>query len=171
MTAQLPEMILYNNKIYGMATEPLEKYLQEKKDIEFRFFCSACWRSYIGAWEIKDNMLFLCSIAMYLVGYEEPVGIDVLFPNRQKVFAEWFSGEIRIPEGKMLHYVHRGYESIYEKDIFLDIHHGKLTGKREVENYNKVAQLKAKENNQNNPDKSLWRKILGIKNSLFYLRK
>ena len=62
------------------------------------------------------------------------MSIDVIFPNQKKVFAEWFTGEIKIPQGKMLHYEHMGYMSIFEKDLFLEFKKGILTGKSEVNN-------------------------------------
>jgi hypothetical protein len=58
----------------------------------------------------------------------------LIFPNQKKVFAEWFSGEIKIPQGKMLHYEHMGYISIFEKDLFLEFKKGVLYNKREVDN-------------------------------------
>ncbi len=44
------------------------------------------------------------------------------FPDR--VFAHWYSGTIRIPQGKMLEYVRMGYGSIYERDILLEMEKG-----------------------------------------------
>lgn len=49
------------------------------------------------------------------------VGIGYLFPDKKRVLAEWFSGEIRIPHGEMIEYVHQGYASLYEKELFLKI--------------------------------------------------
>jgi len=30
------------------------------------------------------------------------------------LFADWYSGEIVIPRGKLLNYVHAGFESVYD---------------------------------------------------------
>lgn len=45
-----------------------------------------------------------------------------------------FTGEMKIPQGKMLHHEHLGYASIFERDLFLEFKNGVLTGSREVDN-------------------------------------
>ena len=50
----------------------------------------------------------------------------IYFPGKHEIFADWFSGEIRIPTGKLLKYIHLGYQSIFEKDIFLNFKDGIL---------------------------------------------
>ena len=44
-----------------MTCEPLKEYLAEKS-INFPLINTACWRGYIGSWEIKDNKLYLISL-------------------------------------------------------------------------------------------------------------
>jgi hypothetical protein len=41
-----------------------------------------------------------------------------LFQDQERVFAGWYSGDIKIPQGKMLLYEHIGCASIFEKDTF-----------------------------------------------------
>ena len=60
--------------------------------------------------------------------------MDYLFPGQEKVFADWYSGEIRVPQGKLLEYIHLGFASVYEKDLFLKIEAGQVVGKREIDN-------------------------------------
>ena len=78
-------------------------------------------------WKIRSNLKAHS-------GSTDEVSIDVIFPNQKKVFAEWYTGEIKIPYGDMLHYEHMGYMSIFEKDLFLEFKKGVLCGKREVDN-------------------------------------
>ena len=42
------------------------------------------------------------------------------------MFAHWFSGEIRVPQGRLLEYVHAGYASKYQADLLLQIEKGVL---------------------------------------------
>lgn len=42
------------------------------------------------------------------------------------MFAEWYSGELRIPEGEMLRYVHGGYGTVHERDRLILIERGRL---------------------------------------------
>lgn len=118
MTAQIGERLRYKGKVYEMATEPLEAYLQTRHDIAFIMHSTACWRGYYGKWKISYGKLYLIGLKAYLEGYEE-VGLDYLFPNQKEVFANWFTGEIRIPQGALLEYIHIGYASIYERNLFL----------------------------------------------------
>jgi hypothetical protein len=46
------------------------------------------------------------------------------FPTR--AFAYWFTGKVRLPQGDLLQYVHGGFKSIYERDIFLHFENGIL---------------------------------------------
>ena len=54
----------------------------------------------------------------------ESVDLQYLFPGEKKVFANWFSGIIKIEKGYLLEYVHMGYESKYEEDLFLVFEEG-----------------------------------------------
>jgi hypothetical protein len=132
MTAQTGEKLLCGGVEYWMATEPLDIYLSNK-NIELVPCNTACGRGYYGTWEIRNSKLFLVGLIAYVKGYEE-VGIDFPFPGQKEVFASWFSGEIRIPTGKLLKYVHMDYCSIYEKDNFLTFENGILKSKRIVYN-------------------------------------
>ena len=51
-----------------------------------------------------------------------------------EVFADWFNGEIRIPQGELLQYIHMGYESIFEKDLILKFKKGVLIDERVIDN-------------------------------------
>jgi hypothetical protein len=58
-----------------------------------------------------------------------------LFPDHAKgVFAHWFSSEVRCPFGKMLDYVHMGYGSTFENDLYLTFKKGMLVAKRVITN-------------------------------------
>lgn len=133
MTAQAGERLFYKGEEIWMAAEPLNQYLKNRSDISFVSPSTACWRGYYGQWEIKDNKLGLIGLKAYIEGYRE-VGLNYLFPDKNKVFANWFSGEIRVPQGEMLDYVHMGYASLYEKDLFLVIENGTLVNQYEVDN-------------------------------------
>ena len=133
MTAQLKEILLYKGDKVGMATEPLAPYLQNIKDVNFSSRSTACWRGYFGIWELRDKKLFIIKLQAYLEGYKE-VDLNYLFPGKNEIFADWFSGEIRIPQGEMLQYVHMGYESIFETDLILSLKKGILIDEKVIDN-------------------------------------
>jgi hypothetical protein len=53
------------------------------------------------------------------------------------VRADWFSGELRIPGGKMIQYVHMGYGSVYEREIILKVVDGRIASESVNENTQK----------------------------------
>ncbi len=61
------------------------------------------------------------------------IELSYLFPDENKVFANWFSGEIKVPQGEMLEYVHAGYGSIFEKDLILVVENGVLINDESID--------------------------------------
>ena len=51
-----------------------------------------------------------------------------------RILADWFSGTLRMPEGKLLQYVHIGYGSVYEREITLEVRSGKIIAESGVDN-------------------------------------
>jgi hypothetical protein len=106
---------------------------EEPSSSEVVMASTSCWRGYIGTWEIVEDKLYLIELKGY-PGNNKRFTMNSLFPNQERVYAEWYSGEIKIPQGKMLHYEHMGYMSLFEKDLFLEFNKGMLVGSREVDN-------------------------------------
>jgi hypothetical protein len=135
MTAQIRDVLYYNGEKCFLSTEPLKQLLDiigNEKPAP-KVMSTACWRGYVGTWEITDDKLYLIGLKGFPEGNEE-FNMDFLFPGHSKVYAEWFTDEIKIPKGKMLHYEHMGYMSIFEKDLFLNIEKGNVISIREVDN-------------------------------------
>ena len=149
MTVQVAEKLIYRDVEFYIETYPLKIYLTENQ-ICFDRENSSCGRGYIGTWLIEDDKLFLIDLSATIIKdygmwkwpfeYVE-VGLDYLFPNQDKVFAEWFSGELNFWSGKHLGYYirdlsNRGYSGptpIYEKKVFITIESGQVVGYRESE--------------------------------------
>ena len=134
MTAQIREIIHYKGERTVMATEPLFPYLQSRKDICFKAKSTGCWRGYLGIWQINDKRLFLVKLKGYIDKDYKEVELEYIFPDKKEVFADWFSGEIRISQGELLQYVHMGYQSIFEKDLILEFKEGVLMNERIIDN-------------------------------------
>lgn len=130
MTAQIGEVLHYEGKTVRMCDTPLSDYFAlggRRPNPDFDTFgCTALWRGYVGTWEIVDGRLYLVSLAGE---FEDgtPVSLGAVFPDfPNRVFAHWYSGTIRIPEGKLLQYVHMGFTSRYERDVLLEFRNGIL---------------------------------------------
>lgn len=133
MTAQLGEILLYKEEYFRIATEPLNQYLKNRTDISFISYSTACWRGYFGSWEIIDDKLYLIELNANIKG-NIAIELSYLFPDENKVFANWFSGEIKVPQGEMLEYVHAGYGAIFEKDLILVVENGVLINEYVINN-------------------------------------
>jgi hypothetical protein len=142
MTAQARECILYKGEENWMATEPLEQYLHNINDIKFVSPCSACWRGYYGKWEIRDNKLYLVELEAYIDGYKK-VDLSYLFPKQEIVLANWYTGEIRIPQGDLLEYVHMSYDSTFDKDLILQFDQGILLDEKLIDNQEEFHKRKS----------------------------
>lgn len=151
MTAQYAEELIYQGESHSMCTNPLSDYfaLSGVKLDSSKVLCTALWRGYLGTWEIVDNRLYLIKLVgantvfggpeFRLPGddtvLEDNVSLAIVFPDYpDRVFAHWFSGTIRLPQGELLHYIHSGYRSIYERDLFLHLENGVVNGSRVIQN-------------------------------------
>ena len=138
MTAQVSETLIYKGKETMMFTNPLGPYLKAN-NISFVSPHTANWRGYVGKWEIKGSeesseRLYLVELKAHR-DYENIVGLEEIFSGfPDGVFAHWFSGTIRLPQGKQLKYEHMGYMSLYEYDLFLEVKKGVVTNKHAVHN-------------------------------------
>jgi hypothetical protein len=135
MTAQAREDLLYEGEKLSMCSTPLEDFFDTGgSKPSFALRSTACWRGYIGEWEISDNSLYLIGIDAKLRD-GSPVSVATIFPDSaDRVFASWYSGTIRIPQGDRIQYFHGGFESVYERDLFLDIKDGVVVDTRLVQN-------------------------------------
>jgi len=135
MTAQISEKLLYEGEMHSMCSEPLEVYFAlGGNNPGFQSYCTALWRGYVGSWEIIDGRLYLVGLTGTAKDGCE-ANLATVFPGfPDRVFAHWFSGKVRLPQGKQLEYVHMGYGSTYERDLFLHFDKGVITKKELISN-------------------------------------
>ena len=139
MTAQISETLIYGGKKIVMCTEPLACYLRQS-DIEFESNSTALWRGYEGTWELRgteetEQKLYLVGLSALDKETNRKLGLKDLFPEYPLgVFAHWFSGQIRLPQGAQLKYIHMGYASIYEYDLFMEFSRGVVTKQYAIHN-------------------------------------
>lgn len=125
MTAQIPERLIHKGEDLALCSTPLSDFFaMAGVTPEFEVTWSTLWRGYIGTWEIVADRLYLIGLEGTLPG-GTPASIEAIFPGfRNRVFAHWYSGTLRLPQGHLLEYVHGGYQSTYERDLFMDIERG-----------------------------------------------
>lgn len=147
MTAQLPDIIELDGESQALCSNPLEQFFElhpPRPDLPAP--STACWRGYVARWRIENNQLFLVSIHSGLPDDDLPPRGHPIFtvllrhlasgdapPSTpigltMPLMADWFSGELRIPQGQMLEYHHAGYASVYEAERVILVQKGVITG-------------------------------------------
>lgn len=161
-TAQAPDYLIYQGDTMMLFACPLDYYPDQILIKPERLFGgSGCfstgwWRGYIATWELIDNELFLIevkntcypskmenTVASYSFGTDagntgsKYADLKSLFGEKYKngkVKADWFSGELIIPKGKLLYEINDAFLSIYEKEPVFRVEKGNLTGFQECDN-------------------------------------
>jgi hypothetical protein len=137
VTAQYHERLIYDGDETSMAFCPplpdnhlritalsIEEFLKGAAT-GFRF-STACYRLYVGTWELKEGRF-------YLVGLEGRYKLE----GGEPLLADWFTGVLVIPKGEIIHYVHSGFDSVFEQEIHVKINNGVVTETRTVDNRGK----------------------------------
>jgi hypothetical protein len=125
MTAQEPEVLIFDGERLDMTSNPS---LNGKAEAGWSMKTSN-YRGYVGVWEIVDNKLYLNKVDGGFMKEKGPF------------FADWVSQELHVWKGNELSYVHAGYGSMYEEDMFFDIEYGILKGTRTESNVEKFKDL------------------------------
>ena len=143
MAAQIGDKIIYKGQNLSFASEPLSPYLYTNKiDKLFNEISSAYYRGYCATWKIENKNIYLLNIEspshLNKEGAdkteESMSAMDKLFPGQTEVFAYWVNGKLKIQSGQVLECVNKGYDSVYEKDIFLKFENGILMEEKIVFN-------------------------------------
>jgi hypothetical protein len=131
MTAQVHEGLVLDGQKLSLACEPripehprIKKVSEEEANASNPWvFSTACWRNYVGNWKIDDGRLYLVGIiGIYKLVGEEPL------------FAQWYSGTLRVPIGDMTEYVHMGYASKFDRELFIEVKNG-LVVQRDIKTF------------------------------------
>ena len=77
---------------------------------------TACWRNYIGTWEVRDGQFFLKQVyGQYKIDGPDPVP------------ATWFSGCLVLPQGNIIEGdPWFGWDVVRERDLLIKIRKGKI---------------------------------------------
>jgi hypothetical protein len=128
MTAQRTDTIVINQVEHVMYGLPLEQYWEQNSNMPSLFSMQTSLnRGYYAKWLIEHNKLFLIDFygECILPQPTKEYSLTDLFPTtKEKIFAEWFTGEIIIPMGKQVNYFHGGWGAIYEYKTTIKVCNG-----------------------------------------------
>jgi hypothetical protein len=129
-TAQAPDVLILDGKKYSVYTNPLAHWIEENPNRipKPNVTSTGLWRGYIATFTVKEHGLYLTNIEILnekaKSAWDMVSVMDKVFPNQKDVLADWFTGNMIIPDGKLVKYLHMGYASIYEKYLILRVEHG-----------------------------------------------
>ena len=134
MTAQIRDVVVINGERKRMNSYPplpvqdglvLSKFDIGAHEVMGKHYATCLHRGYVGVWELKDGGFYL---------------LDVRGPSYQMLvppplFADWFSGELRIPDGELIRRG-PGYVSVgvYERDWVVMVERGVEVGRELIHN-------------------------------------
>jgi len=139
-TEQIPDILIWKNDTISLHSNPLGSY--PKLDDLNLFgdqndgYSTACWRGYIAEWKIIDNSLYLSNIYSCDYAYSEnkiKADLKKLFPklyDNGNVLANWYSGELSVPNGKLIHQELK----IYESEWILNLKKGTIINEKKFDN-------------------------------------
>jgi len=123
LMASCPHLPQAHPRIYQSTPREFSRDSRRSKRI---ISSTACWRGYIGTWEIKDGCFYLVDLrGRYRLSKGGPV------------FAEWFSGVLRVMQGEKLSHIHMGFAAIYEQEMHIKIKQGLVIERRVIDNRGK----------------------------------
>lgn len=116
MTAQIKDEILINGVSCSVISNNISLPDISSNVISLSgiklLYCSALVKGYVAKWEIKDGFLYLNSISGKYNLSNPPV------------LADWFSGDIKVSQGKVINESLMGCILTYEGEIFISIKNG-----------------------------------------------
>ena len=141
MTAQIPERILIDGKPHWLHADPLYRLFATRRTelTSADGWTTACHRQYVGTWDIADGRLRLVALSTY-GGEELPLSetlrtwfLRLVPTDRFPVYAEWFSGRLRIPIGPRLVQGFHGWSSWFTRERVIACRQGRVVRDREVD--------------------------------------
>lgn len=156
---QLPDYIIYKNDTIATYNLLVEQYLQKLNPNEDKLFglsfrnsldglgtSSNCWRGYQAIYKIENDSLFIdavidCHSIKNIDTNKSQENLKLLFGikvKNNKVFIDWFTGEISFPTMNKDNEVIRWdgvFENIFLYETLLLIKKGKITNEKNIENY------------------------------------
>jgi len=156
---QLPDYIIYKNDTIPIYNLLVEEYLQNLNPDEEKLFGLSfrnslnelvtsfnCWRGYQAIYKIENDSLFVdtiinCHSIENTDSKKSKENLKLLFGNKvknNKVFIDWFTGDISFPTKNKANEVIRWdgvFENIFLYETAINITKGEITDIKDIENY------------------------------------
>lgn len=160
-TGQASERMIIGRDTFEMLTLPIESDSVVSAFVRQRYqtklVTTACWRGYVGEWELVDDMLYLNKLQPGGDGKWVPVlpdglwvsvlpdGLFETYNDGGRVKATWFTGELRLAKGDYIYYVHDGFLRYYPDEWIYQVERGRVISKQYYRNTFRKPQLTTEE--------------------------
>ena len=151
-TGQESDVIYYRGQQWWLLARPADSDSSLSAALEKNLPSERCkstanWGGYVGYWSVRGGLLVLDSI--WIENLENGECVGATLPNSfiKRVFkayeengivvARWYSGTLRLAQGKMIRYEHGGWNRNYETEMILTVQNGKVVDS--VEYHNRIA--------------------------------
>ena len=155
MTMQRAELLFHNGAWQSLHSLPLEPYFEQiGTRPNFTRFLSSVGRGYVGCWVLEDQKLYLAEI--HQLGFEkrpdgsvlpgmvaDPELLSEMFPDHDApIFADWYSGELRCPEGDIVATGRGKFGDVYERYLVLSVKCGVVVNEQVVKSVGYISSTK-----------------------------
>jgi hypothetical protein len=118
-TGQIPDRLVFRGDTFLLFSYPLEFLPEKSRQVRtlLPFTNTACWRGYVGYWQLSGQKLYLTGIVSCSSEKKDTVSLSTLFGDQyqeEKVAANWFSGELVCAHGQLIR--HFDDQSIYQAE-------------------------------------------------------
>jgi hypothetical protein len=136
-TRQIPDRLVFRGDTFLLFSYPLEFLPEKSRQVRtlLPFTNTACWRGYVGYWQLSGQKLYLTGIVSCSSEKKDTVSLSTLFGDQyqeEKVAANWFSGELVCAHGQLIR--HFDDQSIYQAETVFQCNQGRITGKETFDN-------------------------------------
>jgi len=140
-TAQEPDILLIDGKEVELNTNPLAAWIKANpgRMPEGHAGFTSKWRGYIATFEVAKGKLWLRKVGVRFNAGKAGAGeyelrdvLPQLFPDRREVIADWYTGTLIVPKGKLVEYVHMGYGSTWERYLVVWVDKGEVRKQLEL---------------------------------------
>ena len=139
-TPQVLDELSYEGDVRAILEFPLTEYFEHQQSYPSVFSSegiqmSANWRGHRATWEIRNGMLLLTAVLKLYGDPENSTAWEwkditqAVFPDQKlPILASWYTGVMRMPEGKQIECFPFAYGNVHEKEVRLRIRKGLLVG-------------------------------------------
>jgi hypothetical protein len=141
-TDQIRDVIMVSGQQYRLSVSPLASYLARNTPRwpQGEVTTTANWRGYVAKWAVDDGRLMLTDIRVNPESDRERSALSQVFPEGGPIIADWFTGQLVLPDGAELPNGEAPMRPEYDHYLILRVRSGVV--RRHRIDYSQFVQLR-----------------------------